>query len=381
MSRETIYTNAQIVLRDRVLHGTVRVVDGKIGEIDEKPAQIETAIDCEGDYLLPGLIELHTDNLEKHFMPRPKVTWPAAAAVMAHDAQMAAAGITTVFDALACGEVDPGGARVANLQSMVTAVGETQARGHLRVDHRLHLRCEVSWAPVVGTFEKLTSEPLLGIVSVMDHSPGQRQFIHEDKYRTYYMGKYHLDSAEMDAFTVHQKEASARFSAVNRRAIADACREKGLILASHDDATLDHVAEAADLGTRFAEFPTTLDAARASHDAGMMVLMGAPNLVRGGSHSGNISASTLAEAGCLDVLSSDYVPISLIHAAFMLHRGPFGIGLPEAVATVTATPAAVTGLSDRGVIETGRRADLVRVLDTGDAPVIRAVWREGRQVA
>lgn len=380
MTAGTIYANARIVLRDCVVDGSLSVVDGRIAAIDTGVTSVP-AIDCGGDYLLPGLVELHTDNLEKHFMPRPKVNWHAGAAVMAHDAQMATAGITTVFDALAVGEVDPGGARVANLQAMVTAIGETQMRGHLRVEHKLHLRCEVSWDLVVGTFEKIAAEPLLGIVSVMDHSPGQRQFIHEDKYRTYYMGKYHLTSDEMDAFTARQKEASVRYSAVNRRAIADECGRRGLILASHDDATLDHVAEAVDLGTRFSEFPTTIDAARAAHNAGMSVLMGAPNLVRGGSHSGNVSAGKLAEDGCLDVLSSDYVPISLMHAAFTLHRAPLGVALPDAIATVTANPAAVAGLSDRGAIEVGRRADVVRVLDTGDAPVIRAVWREGRQVA
>jgi alpha-D-ribose 1-methylphosphonate 5-triphosphate diphosphatase len=294
---------------------------------------------------------------------------------------MAAAGITTVFDAVACGEVDPGGARVTNLRAMVDSVRECQARGHLRTDHRLHLRCEVSWAAVVDTFESLADEPLLGIVSLMDHSPGQRQFVRHDKYRIYYMGKFGLSDAEMDAFTQRQTEASARYSATHRRAIAATCRDRGLILAAHDDATLEHVAEAAELGTRFSEFPTTLEAARAAHKADMKVLMGAPNLVRGGSHSGNVSAGTLAEAGCLDVLSSDYVPISLMHAVFLLHRGSAHIALPQAVATASAAPAAVVGLDDRGAIAPGRRADLVRVHDTGDAPVIRAVWREGRQVA
>jgi len=309
------------------------------------------------------------------------VHWHPSAAVMAHDAQMAASGITTVFDAVALGDVDEGSDRIAFLEIMLDALEQSQARGHLRAEHRLHLRCEVSWADIVDTFESLADDPLLGVVSVMDHSPGQRQFTREDKYRTYYMGKLGLSAAEMDAFAQRQMDASARHSDANRRAIAERVRQRGLILATHDDATLDHVAEAAELGAQFSEFPTTLEAARAAHEADMRVLMGAPNLVRGGSHSGNVSAAELAEAGCLDVLSSDYVPISLIHAAFMLARAPLAMPLHEAVAKVTELPARIAGLVDRGAIVAGRRADLVRVHDTGDAPVIRAVWREGRQIA
>jgi len=381
VTTETIFANARIVLADRIVDGSVRATHGRITAIDEGRSVPAGAIDCDGDYLLPGLVELHTDNLERHFTPRPKVNWHPAAAVMAHDAQMAAAGITTVFDAVACGEVDPGGARVTNLRAMVDSVRETQARGHLRADHRLHLRCEVSWAAVVETFETLADEPLLGIVSLMDHSPGQRQFVRHDKYRTYYMGKFGLTDAQMDEFTARQIEASARYSAQHRRIIAESSRARGLVLAAHDDATLDHVAEATELGARFSEFPTTVEAARAAHRADMKVLMGAPNLVRGGSHSGNVSAGALAEAGCLDVLSSDYVPISLMHAVFLLHRGPLEMPLPVAVTKASAAPAAVVGLADRGIIEVARRADLARVHDTGDAPVIRAVWREGRQIA
>jgi alpha-D-ribose 1-methylphosphonate 5-triphosphate diphosphatase len=381
MSDGLILTNARIVLRDRVAQGTVLLREGRIVTVDEAPTRIPGAVDCEGDYLIPGMVELHTDNLERHFTPRPKVHWHPVAAVMAHDSQMAAAGITTVFDAIACGDVDQGSARIEHLGDMLNALEATQARGHLRADHRIHLRCEVSWSEVVTIFESLVEDALVTVVSVMDHSPGQRQFMREDKYRDYYMGKFHLSSVEMDEFTARQKEASARYSGPNRRTIAEHCRQRGLILASHDDATHAHVAEAEELGVHFSEFPTTQEAAEAAHRADMKVLMGAPNLVRGVSHSGNVSAGTLAQAGCLDILSSDYVPISLMHGVFMLSRAPYGMALPASVAMATSIPADVVGLNDRGAIETGRRADLVRVHDTGDVPVIRTVWREGRQIA
>lgn len=380
MAGDFVLSNARIVAGDEDFLGSLLIRDGRIAAIDRGAVQVAGAIDCEGDVVVPGLVELHTDNLERHVVPRPKVRWHAGSAALAHDAQMVAAGVTTVFDAIACGDIMEGSARLANLQAMVDAVTTGQARGYLRADHRLHLRCEVSSANILELFGGLIDNPLVGVVSVMDHTPGQRQFVHPEKYRDYFMGKYGFSEAEMAAFTRRQEENAARYSDTHRRTIAAICRERGFRLASHDDATEAHVAEAADLGTHLAEFPTTMQAAKASRRAGMAVLMGAPNLVRGGSHSGNIAAAELAAEGDLDVLSSDYVPISLMAAAFLLHKGPLGFPLPAAVATVTRNPAAAAGLDDRGVIAIGKRADMVRVHDTDDMPVIRAVWREGVRV-
>ncbi|CAA7616873.1 alpha-D-ribose 1-methylphosphonate 5-triphosphate diphosphatase [Magnetospirillum sp. UT-4] len=381
MTSEIVLANARIVTADEVIRGTLHVKDGRIIGLARGATALPGAVDCDGDYVVPGLVELHTDNLEKHVTPRPKVRWHPGSAALAHDAQMASAGITTVFDAISCGDIIEGSTRLETLEDMVGAVSDAQARGHFRAEHRLHLRCEVSSANILELFGAFADNPLVGIVSLMDHTPGQRQFVREDKYYEYYQGKYGFSDAEMVEFTRRQQENSARYSDPHRRAIAATCRERGLTLASHDDATPEHVAEAAGLGIHFAEFPTTVEAARASRAAGMMVLMGAPNLVRGGSHSGNVSAAELAGIGCLDVLSSDYVPISLMEAAFLLHGGPLGFALPAAIATVAANPARVAGLDDRGTIAVGKRADLVRVHDAGHMPVVRAVWRQGRRIA
>ena len=165
------------------------------------------------------------------------------------------------------------------------------------------------------------------------------------------------------------------------RWLASACAERGITVASHDDATLDHVAEAVRFGVRLAEFPTSIEAAQASHKAGMSVLMGAPNVVRGGSHSGNIAASDLARAGVLDVLSSDYVPFSLIQAPFVLADEIDELDLATAIRLVTSTPAKTVGLDDRGSLAAGKRADLVRVRRDSGIPVVREVWRQGQRVA
>lgn len=371
--------NARVVLEDRVISGGVIVRDGRIGEIVEGPSA--SGLDCEGDYVIAGLIELHTDHLEVHYAPRPGVRWETIAAVQAHDGQVATAGITTVFDCLRMGADEDGGFRPGEMRTLADALHEGLAGGRFRADHLIHLRCEVSAADVLDHYEDFRQDPLVHLASLMDHSPGQRQFQTMDQYTLYYKTKRGLSDAAFAAFIARRQEASARYSAKHREAIAADCRARGIALASHDDATIAHVAEAIGHGVRIAEFPTSVEAARASHTAGISVLMGAPNVVRGKSHSGNIAAADLAGLGVLDVLSSDYVPISLIHAPFVLSDANPAVTLAQAIAMVTATPAKSVGLADRGRIAEGLRADLVRVRREEGVPVVKAVWREGRRVA
>lgn len=379
-AQEQILTHARLVLDDEVIDGTLVIRDGRIAAVDSGMSQAPGAVDCEGDTLLPGLVELHTDNMEKYFQPRPKVEWPGRQAALAHDAQMAASGITTVFDAVSVGDVDEQSMRHRALDDMCQALSQIVHDGLARVDHRLHLRCEVSHPNTLTRFNELASMPLLGLVSLMDHAPGQRQFASLEAYRIYYQGKYQLDDKAMEAFMATQIDNSQRYSAEHRRAIAAACRERGLALASHDDATVEHVAESFEYGTRVAEFPTTREAAEASHRAGMAVMMGAPNVVRGGSHSGNIAARELIEMDVLDILSSDYYPAALLDAVFKVAAMEGGYALPLAVATASRHPAEAVGLTDRGRLAPGLRADLLRVRLADDHPILRRVWAAGQQV-
>jgi len=378
---DTIFTNARIVTPEAVVSGTLVARDGHIAAIEDGPSRAASAIDLEGDHLLPGLVELHTDNVEKHFGPRPGVRWPGVAAMVAHDMQVSAAGITTVFDAIAVGEVFQGTARLRNMQGMVDALHEGLAAGVLRSDHYLHMRLEVSQPNVIDLFRPFLDDARVRLVSLMDHTPGQRQFVHEAKYREYYQGRYALGGEDMDRFIAHKKELAATYSDRHRRTLVALCRDKGWPLATHDDATLAHVEEAVAQGMVLSEFPTTVTAADAAHAAGLKVIAGAPNLVRGESHSGNVSVAELAARSVVDILSSDYYPQSLLHGAFRLTDPPIGLALPAAVATVTATPAAAVGLDDRGRIAPGMRADLIRVRRVGDLPVVRATWRGAARIA
>ncbi|MBP7063171.1 alpha-D-ribose 1-methylphosphonate 5-triphosphate diphosphatase [Ferrovibrio sp.] len=381
MNAEMIVRNARIIGRDaEISGGSLQVLDGLITAVDTGASAVSHAIDFEGDYLLPGLVELHTDNLEKHFAPRPGVRWPSRLAVLSHDAQIAAAGITTVLDAVAVGDVRDGAVRMDILREMIAAIDAAQQAGILRAEHLLHLRCEISFKDLMALVEPMTELDWLKLISIMDHTPGQRQFVNPMKYREYYQGKYGMSDEQMDRFMNDQIAAAAANGGRNRRAVVELCRAKGLPLASHDDATAEHVAEAAADGMVVAEFPTTLEAASLSRHNGMKVMMGGPNVVRGGSHSGNISARKLAEMGELDIISSDYVPSSLLHSAFLLPQQVPGISLPAAIAMVAANPAESIGLMDRGVLEPGRRADMIRVSVVEDTPVVRSVWRAGQRV-
>ncbi len=380
MPVEQIFTNARVVTSTDVFTGTVVVRDGSIHDVSQGRSQLPQADDLEGDFLMPGLIELHTDNLEKYMNPRPGVDWPSESAVLAHDAQVISAGITTVFDALAIGDVNPKGNRLQQLPVMLSAITQAQENGHTRAEHRLHLRCELSHVETLDIFNELVESPLVQLVSVMDHSPGQRQFVKLEKYREYYQGKYHLSDAAMDAFIDLQLQNSRQYSDNYRRLIVRECHQRGLSVASHDDATLEHAQESADYGMSIAEFPTTMDAATASHRLGLKVLMGAPNIVRGGSHSGNVAAADLASQGVLDILSSDYYPSSLLQAAGLLADQDNAYGLPAAVATISLAPAQAAGLHDRGEIRVGLRADMLRVRSHQQQFVVQHVWRNGSRV-
>ncbi len=379
MTVETVFTNARIVLEDSIVTGSIQIRDGKIADISEGSAQVGE--DFEGDYLIPGLVELHTDHLEQHYSPRPGVRWNATAAIQAHDAQIASSGITTVFDCLRMGSDEDGGFEQGEMRAMADAIQAAERQGRLRSEHLIHLRCEVSADNVLDHFADFANDPYVRLVSLMDHAPGQRQFQTMDQYIFYYQKKRGLSDEAFKIFIDKRVEESERNSTPHRIAIAKVCADNGITVASHDDATLAHVDEAIGNGVKLAEFPTSLDAAKASHQAGMSVLMGAPNIVRGKSHSGNIAARDLAEKDVLDVLSSDYVPLSLLYAPFILADEVDSISLPKAIAMVSATPARTVGLDDRGRIATGLRADLVRVHRPEGVPVARAVWREGRRVA
>ena len=383
MSATMVFRNARMVLANEVVRGTLHAVDGRIASFDTGDTA-QGALDLEGDYLLPGLVEVHTDNFERHLMPRPKVHWAEMPALLAHDAEVASAGITTVFDALGVGEADTESLRGSTWHKVLATIDDCATRDLLRADHHLHVRCELPAPNTVELFEPFCGHPRLSLISLMDHTPGQRQWENIDLARIYYTGKKGWSREKFEHRVAEAGALQERYAAPHRKHFVDYCRTHGIALASHDDTTVAHVEQAHAEGASLSEFPTTLVAARAARDRGLSTVMGGPNVVRGGSHSGNVAASDLARNGLLDILSSDYVPSSLLGAAMRLVADDV-FTLPRAVATVTSAPAKATGLNDRGSIAQGMRADLVqvRMTDMADGTrhaVVRSVWREGRRV-
>jgi alpha-D-ribose 1-methylphosphonate 5-triphosphate diphosphatase len=380
----TVFKNARLVLPNEVVLGSLAVSEGKISSVDQGLVDKLGGWDVEGDYLMPGFVEMHTDNFERHLMPRPKVQWAEMPALIAHDAEVAAAGITTVFDALGVGDADPDSLRGSTWQPVIETIDTCAREGLLRADHHLHVRCELPAPNTIELFEPFQGHARLSLISLMDHTPGQRQWENIDVARVYYTGKKGWSAEKFERQVMLSGELQARYAAPHRAYFVAYCKSHGIALASHDDTTPEHIVQAHAEGASMSEFPTTLLAAQTARAHGLLNVMGGPNVVRGGSHSGNVAAAELARHGLLDILSSDYVPGSLLSAVVRLVDDGI-LSLPQAVATVSHHPAQATGLKDRGQIAPGLRADLIQVrfvqLPQGKRhAVVRAVWREGQRV-
>jgi len=374
---ETRIANARIVTPSDVVESSLAVSDGVIQAFESNGS----GIDFDGDYLIPGLVDIHTDNLEKHFYPRPGVDWDAQSAAIIHDGQCVSVGITTVFDSLSIGSWSDNEARhLENMLKLVEGLETADKEEQLRGNHLLHWRCETSSPVLEDLMSKLIPHRLTHLLSVMDHTPGQRQYPDIEKHKARWKEHLGLTDEEVEARVANAQEKQAKYTPLNRSVVDKVAKEKKLALASHDDQLPEHIHDALAIDATIAEFPTTLEAARLAKENDMTVVMGAPNLMRRGSYSGNASAAEVASEGLLDAFASDYVPRSMIEAAFRLTQAPFNWSLPKAVATVTANPADSVGLSDRGRIEAGKRADFVRVKVKDGRPLVRGVWVAGERV-
>ena len=378
----TTLANARLITEDAEFIGSITFSEHGIIDLDEGATLPIGAIDCEGDYVCPGLIELHTDNLERHLQPRPGVQWGRKAAILAHDRELASIGITTVFDALRVGSVlsdtdTTGYAKYA--RETATDILSMVASNNLKISHFLHLRAEICTDTLPDELDEFGESDRVGLVSLMDHTPGQRQFRNIEKLREYLRGKHGFSDDEIEAHFAERVELQARVGRKHRNIAVDFCRSVGAILASHDDTTNEDVGASVDAGVTVAEFPTTIEAAEACRSANQSIIMGAPNVIRGGSHSGNVAATELGDSGLLDILSSDYIPASLLMGAVRL--GQRQGDLVSGIRMVTSKPADAAGLDDRGRLEVGKRADIIRFCINDDLPMIGGVYARGRQVA
>jgi alpha-D-ribose 1-methylphosphonate 5-triphosphate diphosphatase len=377
MNDELIFTGARLVLPDAVIAGSLVVRNGQIADV--QPGDVGRGLDLDGDYLLPGLIDVHTDNLERQVLPRSNARWPSRSAMFAHDAQCAAAGVTTVLDALCIGHLGYEPERIRTFRDGVADLDALAGHNLLKAEHFLHLRCEVPAPDMLELFEPVAHHPAVRMVSLMDHTPGYGQYADIEIFRRLRRREgWPEDRIEASVAALHERRAVLRDP--NRARVLAMMAPQAVAIASHDDRTAEEIAENHADGIKISEFPVTLTAAAAARAHGMAVIAGGPNVVRGGSHSGNVSVADLVRAGLVDALASDYVPASLVEAAFLCAEQA-GISLPAAVGLVTDGPAQMAGLSDRGRLAEGLRADLVQVRVHEGIAVVRAVWRGGERVA
>lgn len=371
---------ARIVTLDGVVDGALDLEDGHIVGL-RTGAHPPGALDLAGDFLIPGIVDVHTDHVEAHVFPRAGVQWDFLNALMAHDAVVIAGGTTTVLDSLCVGASMKRPERRDLLVPLVAALERSRAEGLFRADHLLHLRCEICDPDTIALADATITSPLVRLVSVMDHTPGDRQSLDRERWLGQMAVDMGLDMTDAREAMAELLDRSARVGAEVRAHVVARAQAAGLPLMSHDDRTHAQVDQALAEGAVVSEFPTTLEAAAHARAQGMAVVMGAPNLLRGGSQSGNVSLRRLLEADLCDILSSDYIPRSPLDAAFAIgFDDSLPQDLPRAIAMATDAPARLAGLTDRGRIAVGLRADLVQVRKVGTHNHIVAVWREGRRV-
>ena len=368
----TYLTHATLVLPDRVLHDSAMLIaDGQIAAIEpaSAPADAEV-IDLRGHTVMPGLIDVHCDAIEKEAEPRANVLFPLDFAVAQVDRRNAAAGITTPYHALSFASNQFG---VRNNETAATLVRTVAAyRAHSLVDNRIHCRYEVTDNAAVPVLEMLMAEGVVDLLSVMDHSPGQGQFKTLDAYLSYMMGNHGMSREEAaDAAAKKSAELAGATERVNR--LVSKAHELGIPTASHDDDSPQRIAAMHALGVRMSEFPINVETARAASAHALPTILGAPNVLRGKSQSGSMRAIDAIHAGVGHILCSDYQPSTLIAAAFAASRLA-DLPLDRALALVTSNPADACLLDDRGRLAPGKRADVIAVGSIAGQPMVTHTW-------
>jgi alpha-D-ribose 1-methylphosphonate 5-triphosphate diphosphatase len=371
----------RIVLADRVIdNGAVRIRDGVIAEISEKPVP-HSEVEGRGLLLMPGMIDMHGDMIEREIEPRPGVRMPMEMGLRDLDTKLASSGITTAYASLSFAP----GSSYGHMRSydftseMIRAV--VAARPNLLIDHRVHARFEVTFPAALSVVKELVSEGAVDLVSLCDHTPGQGQYRNLELQAANISKNKGISleaAAEQLQQRIRDRKETAGDMTATLRAITQYCALHGVLVASHDDDTVEKVALMDSLGANISEFPVTLKAAQEAHRRGMLNAMGAPNALRGQSYSGNLSARQAHQAGVLDLLTADYHPSAMLPAVLVLAQTD-PQGLAGATRLASSNPARALGLEDRGEIRVGLRADLLVASDQGVGRV-HATLSRGRPV-
>ncbi|WP_256759717.1 alpha-D-ribose 1-methylphosphonate 5-triphosphate diphosphatase [Cohnella sp. WQ 127256] len=370
-----------IVRPDGVVQGDLTIEDGVIISIaTNDPSEDQSddqVVDAAGAWVLPGLIDIHCDAIEKEIEPRPNTLFPMDMAFLQFERKLAGHGITTMLHSLSLGVGLSlrGEHLVAELIQLIAELRSERAMIH----HGVHLRYEVSHLTGFDLAKRLMDEGLLDYLSLMDHAPGQGQYHRPGAFQRYVMKNQGVGLEEVAKIVEELEERRSKVDWNKLKSLTSEARRHGIAVASHDDDSAATVNRSLDFGATVSEFPLNLETAKVAHSKGMGVCVGAPNIVRGGSHDGNLNAVDAIREGVADILCSDYHPASLLQSIFKLEAE--GIALSRAVAMATLNPAKVVGRDDAiGSIELGKRADVIVVRKVRNNPLVQYTIVDGTLV-
>ncbi len=370
-------SDVRLVLPDCVLpSASLRLENGKIAEVIDGAAK-KPDLHGSGLTAISGLVDLHGDMLERELEPRPGAAFPIEVSLLELDKRLAAAGITTAYAAISFSE-----SRAKHLRSEERAKeivqGVAGLRGSLLTDMRIHARFEITNHRAAPVLKDLLADGMVDMVSLNDHTPGQGQYRDLEKFISY-ISSWQDKSREEVENNVRERiqkaaDAPPAWDVIGE--ITALARQAGMVVASHDDDSPEKVALVQSVGASLSEFPVSLEAAKAAKSLGMQIIMGAPNALRGSSHTGNLSALDALEHGVLDILASDYYPAAMLRAALEIVKKGL-LELPEAINLVSYNPARAVGMHNRGSLEVGRQADIVLLDHHADYRVV-ATLRQGK---
>ncbi|WP_417324706.1 alpha-D-ribose 1-methylphosphonate 5-triphosphate diphosphatase [Halarcobacter sp.] len=354
---ETILRSKNVLINEEFIPADV-VIKGEFIERIDKYGKNEVAVDLGDKKIAPGIVDLHSDAIEKEIEPRPNATFPVELAVAELDKKLSMAGVTTMFHAIGF-EENPKKKRSIDLAiSQIEEINKANDK-HLGVDNYVHARFELSCDEAVEPIKEVISKGMVKLVSLMDHSPGQGQFKSLESFKSYYGSYYDLNEEELQK--VIDKKTNKNEDKIND--LIAYTKEHNLTLLSHDDDCIEKLDGLLDLGVQISEFPLDLEVAKYAVSKGIATGMGAPNIVRGGSQSGNIAAIDLVKEGVCKYLCSDYHPTSMLQAVYRMKEDA-NLDIAKGFSMVTSTPARYANLEDRGEIKEGKRADIIVVDDT-----------------
>ena len=378
-SSEVIIENACIATPAGTLDGgSLKLEAGIISEIKEGAIKsCGRRIDLEGRYVIPGFIDLHSDAIEKEIEPRPNTYFPKDVAIFELDKKLAACGVTTMYHAMSFAEGEIGVRSNGMAAEIIKEVGRLAPK--LGVKTRIHARFEITDSAAVPYLEGLLNGGQIHLLSFMDHTPGQGQYKDVASFKEYFGKVYKRSDEELDRI-IDRKLTAKKHARSHVQHVIDLCTSLGIPMASHDDDTPERMRWLTEKRIGISEFPVNREALMAAKEMNIFTCLGAPNVLRGNSQVGNLSAREALSEGYGDIICSDYSPMTILHALFAIVNS--GIRpLHEAVKLVSLNPASAVGIQGRtGSIEEGKEADLA-IVDVSDGiPRILRTYVSGKEV-